>query len=275
MNKLHTHLVSDSTGETANTVMRASLVQFDDIYAIEHIWNMVRSKKQLKEVISGIKENPGFVLFTLVDEKLRKLLVNECQSLGIPCISVLTPVVESLEKYLGAEIHASPGRQHILNDAYFSRIEAVNFVMGHDDGNLIQDVGEADIIVLGVSRTSKTPTCIYLANRGVKAANVPIIPGRQLPSEIFEVENKLIVGLTSDPKNLVQIRKTRLNILKENKETNYVDFEEVTKEVLDARRVFVKNNWPMIDITRRSVEETAATIMKFYRDRDSKATDGR
>jgi len=260
----HLHLVSDSTGETLNLVARASLVQFSDIEAVETAWSMVRSRALVEQVLEGVRKNPGFVLFTLVDEDLRNMLEDGCRDLKIPCIPILDPVVNALGTYLNAEIHAEPGRQHVMDAEYFSRIEALHFVLNHDDGQSPKTLNRADIILVGVSRTSKTPTCIYLANRGLKAANVPIVPGCSLPPELLQSDRPLIIGLTNDPKQLVQIRRNRLRSLGQDEETDYIDLETVTSEVKEAKRLYAMNEWPSIDVTRKSIEEVAASILQYY-----------
>ncbi len=264
MKTLHLHLVSDSTGETVSLVGRASLVQFDDIETTEHVWRMVRNKAQVEEVIAAIESNPGFVLYTVVDDDLRRILEDGCRRLRVPCIPILDPVVTAMGAHLRAEVHARPGRQHVMDAEYFSRIEALNFVLSHDDGQSAWNLDQADVVVVGVSRTSKTPTCIYLANRGIKAANVPVVPGCRLPEEVTNVTNPLVVGLTKDPHQLVQIRRNRLRMLQRDEETDYVDIDTVSEEVNGARRLFNKHDWPVIDVTRRSIEETAATILELY-----------
>lgn len=264
MKTFHLHLVSDSTGETANTMGRACLGYFDDIQATEHVWSMVRNQGQVEEIIAGIEKNPGFVLFTLVDPGLSEALMEGCQRLESPCLAVLDPLVSAMGRYLGVESHPKPGRQHAINAEYFNRIEAMQFVLSHDDGQSVRSLEQADVIVLGVSRTSKTPTCIYLANRGIRAANVPIVPGCPLPSEVTETSNPLIVGLTKDPKRLIQIRRSRLKMLKQDEETDYIDLETVSNEINGARRLFAKHNWPVINVTGKSIEETAATILQLY-----------
>ena len=225
---------------------------------------MVRGRSQVEEVIAGIKAHPGFVLYTLVDAETRNILEEGCRRLQVPSIAMLEPIVAALGSYLGAEIRARPGRQHIMDADYFERIEAMHFVLSHDDGQSTRDLNDADVVVVGVSRTSKTPTCIYLANRGIKAANIPVVPGCPLPPEIFEVDNPLIVGLTEDPKRLVEIRRNRLRMLKQDQQTDYVDSETVAKEISAARRLFASHGWPVIDVTRRSIEETAARILQLY-----------
>jgi len=260
----HLHLVSDATGETVDMIARASLVQFENIEYTEHVWNLLRSEHQIQEIMKGIKENPGFVLYTLVDNEMCQLLENCCRNLKIPCISILDPVVNALGSYLNAEIQAAPGRQHVLDDEYFSKIEALNFVLNHDDGQSTRTLDMADVIIVGVSRTSKTPTCIYLANRGIKAANVPIVPGCELPVELMEAKKPLIVGLTNDPRQLVQVRRNRLKSLGQDEETDYIDMGTVTGEVKEAKRLFTSQGWPIIDVTRKSIEEVAANIVQLY-----------
>ena len=264
MKTFHLHLISDSTGETASTVARACLVQFDNIQPSQHLWSMVRNPAQVDEVLAAVEAKPGFVLFTIVSEDLRKYLEEGCRRLKVPCLGLLDPTIAALEAYLGAAVHARPGRQHVLDAEYFSRIEAMHFALSHDDGQSTWNLDNADVVVLGVSRTSKTPTCIYLANRGIKAANVPVVPGCPLPPEVIEVTNPLIVGLTKDPKRLIQIRRNRLRMLKEDEQTDYVDPETVSEEIRSARRLFAKHGWSVIDVTRRSIEETAATIIQLY-----------
>lgn len=260
----HLHLVSDSTGETVGTLARACLAQFDTIDATEHLWPMVRSKDQVKEVIDGISEYPGFVLYTIVNEEVRNMIEDGCRKLQVPCIAVLDPIIAKLGAHLDAEVHPMPGRQHVMNAEYFSRIEAMHFVLSHDDGQLTRDLDEADVVLMGVSRTSKTPTSIYLANRGLKTANIPIVPGCALPDEVFSATNPLIVGLTKEPKRLVEIRRQRLRMLDQDEGTDYVDLEKVSKEINEARRLFTKNDWPVINVSRKSIEETAATIIQLY-----------
>ncbi len=225
---------------------------------------MVRTENQVQEVIDAIGKNPGFVLYTIVNENLRNLLEDGCRKLQVPCIAVLDPVVAKLGAHLDAEIHAQPGRQHVMDAEYFSRIEAMHFVLSHDDGQSTRDLEQADVVLLGVSRTSKTPTSIYLANRGIKTANIPIVPGSELPEELFTANGPLIIGLTKDPKRLVEIRRQRLRILDQDEETDYVNLDIVSKEINDARRLFTKHDWPVINVSRKSIEETAATIIQLY-----------
>lgn len=258
----HLHLVSDATGETINSVARACLVQFAGIQPLEHVWSLIRTRGQMERVLAGIAENPGPVLFTLINAELRNALMEGCRQLSLPCIPVLDPVIHSLASYFDVEISGRPGLQHTMDADYFARIDAVNFAMGHDDGQLVSHLHEAQVVLVGVSRTSKTPTCIYLANRGIKAGNVPIVPGVPLPPALLSLKGPLIVGLTKDPERLVQVRLNRLRLIAESEnETDYVDPEVVRQEVMAARRLFTRQGWPVIDVTRRSIEETAATIM--------------
>jgi hypothetical protein len=261
--RFHLHLVSDATGETINSVARACLVQFEGVEADEHIWTLVRTDRQLTRVLQGIEEMPGLVLFTMVNEKLRRRLQEECRRLEVSCIPVLDPVVGALAGFLGREAKGRPGRQHELDAEYFGRIDAMSFALAHDDGQSSADYDEADIILVGVSRTSKTPTCIYLANRGIKAANFPVVPGAPLPPELTRTKRPLIVGLTKDPAQLVQVRRHRLKMIAQDENTDYVDPEMVRAEVLACRRLCTRNGWPVLDVSRRSIEETAAAVIQM------------
>lgn len=274
MKEFNLHLVSDSTGETVSSVSRAAISQFDDVEANEHIWSLVRTKGQLDKVVAGIKANPGVVMYTLVDKTLRDTLKAECLKLSLPCIPVLAQVISELTDYLGIESSLLPGRQHELDEKYFSRVNAINFTLAHDDGQATWDLHDADIVLVGVSRTSKSPTCVYLAHRGFKAANVPYVGGCPLPPELEELTKPLIVGLTISTDRLIQIRKTRLQSLKQDEDTNYVEEEKVTQEILESRRLFQRHKWPVIDVTKRSVEETAANIIQYFHERMDKKLNG-
>ena len=264
MSAFHLHLVSDSTGDTVHAVARACLVQFEGAEAIEHIWSMVRTKSQIERVVHGVSLNPGVVLYTLVNDALRVPLVDGCRKLQIPAIPVLDPVIGALASYLGRQSRGLPGQQHLLDAEYFQRIDAMTFALNHDDGQSVWGLNEADVILVGVSRTSKTPTCIYLANRGIKAANVPVVPGVALPPELYAVTRPLVVALTNDPERLIQVRQNRLTQLHQSEQrTDYTDLGAVREEVLHARRIFSEQKWPVIDVTRRSIEETAAAILKL------------
>ena len=262
----HLHLVSDSTGETLINVGRAAAAQYEGVSAIEHVYPLVRSAAQLDRVISEIRAAPGLVLYTLVGGDLGERLEEVARETGSPCLSVLRPVHDLLRAYLGAETTARPGAQHMLNAEYFKRIDAMNFTLAHDDGNLPDDLEEADVILLGVSRTSKTPTSIYLANRGLKTTNLPLVPGVPLPPAIERARKPLVVGLFASPERIVQIRQNRLSSLNADESSLYVDRSAVADEITASRRLFTRNRWPTIDVTRRSIEETAAAIIDLYRD---------
>lgn len=259
----HLHLVSDATGETLNAVAKAACAQFDAARPIEHFYALVRSRKQLDQVLQSIADAPGVILFTMVNEDLRAVLETRCRELNMPVIAVLDPVTDLLGSYLGAPVSHKPGRQHVMDAEYFSRIEALNFAMAHDDGQNIPEMLDADVVLVGISRTSKTPTCIYLANRGIKAANIPLVPSHPLPAGLDDLRTPLIVGLTATPDRLVHIRRNRLRFLHESMDTDYADFEAVTRETIAARRLFAQRGWPVIDVSRRSIEETAASILSL------------
>ena len=267
MKNLHLHLVSDATGETINNVARACLVQFPEVEPIEHTWSMVRSERQLRKVLDGISANPGLVLFTFVDDSLRGVLEEGCRAGNIPCIAGLDPVLGALASFFHMQARHIPGRQHMLDSEYFARIEAMNYVMAHDDGQMTRDLDKADVVLVGVSRTSKTPTSLYLANRGIKAANVPYVPDVPLPPEIETLKRPLIVGLTCDPQALVQVRRNRLRMINDTDETSYTDIDRVKNEVTAARQLFTRHGWPVLDVSRRSIEETAAAIMQMLVER--------
>jgi regulator of PEP synthase PpsR (kinase-PPPase family) len=261
--RFHLHLVSDATGDTVHSVARACLVQFEGAEAIEHIWSMVRTKSQVERIVTAIAAHPGVVLYTLVNETLRQPLIEGCRRLQVPAIPVLDPVIGALASYLGRQSRGLPGQQHLLDSEYFQRIDAMTFALAHDDGQSAFGLDTADVVLVGVSRTSKTPTCIYLANRGIKAANVPAVPAMPLPPELLVAKRPLIVGLTNDPERLIQVRKNRLSMLHQDERTDYTDIEAVREEVASARRLFAEHHWPVIDVTRRSIEETAAAILKL------------
>ncbi|MEM7568744.1 MAG: pyruvate, water dikinase regulatory protein [Pseudomonadota bacterium] len=259
--RVHLHLVSDATGETLESVVKAALAQFDGVDVAKHYWPMIRSPKQMERVMQDIAERPGLVLYTLVNETIREVLQASCRELGLVSVSVLDPVIQALQPFLGLKAHGRPGRQHAMNAAYFRRIEAMQFTLAHDDGHLPENMDDADIVIAGVSRTSKTPTSMYLANRGYKTTNIPLVPETPIPQRLFAPTRALVVGLTTAPDRLVQIRKNRLLALKEEKDTSYIDQDSVRAEITFARRLFSKHGWPVIDVTRRSIEETAAAII--------------
>lgn len=263
MKKVHLHLVSDSTGDTLEQVANAALVQFPDIVPIKHYWPMIRTARHMKRLVAEMEENPGIVMFTLVDHEIEKVLIDACTDHKWPYISVLYGIIRELGRHLGEVPTERPGLQHQMDDKYFDRIDAIQYTLAHDDGQIPDTLEEADIILVGVSRTSKTPTCIYLANRGYRAANIPIVPGCPLPKELEEAKGKFIVGLVNSVDRLVQIRRNRLLMLQEDKTTDYVDEELVKQEVKEARRLFTKMGWPIVDVTRRSIEETSVAIINL------------
>ena len=265
----HVHLVSDSTGETLNAISKAVCARFDNILPIEHIYPLVRSNRQLDRVLREIEDAPGMVVHTIVDRELRTTLVDGCRSMMTPCVAALDPMTAALGRYLGAQLSTRVGAQHALDTDYFNRIEALNYAIGHDDGQGGQNLDSADVVLVGVSRTSKTPTSIYLAHRGVRAANVPLVPGATLPELLFRTTRPLIVGLILSPDRLIQIRRNRLLSLNENRESSYVDADAVREEIVNARRLFERQGWPVIDVSRRSVEETAAAVINLLNARQS------
>jgi len=265
-NYFHLHLVSDATGETLIAVSRAVAAQYQGVASIEHVYPFVRVMAQLERGISEIESAPGIVLFTLVDTDLSNRLEAACREMGIPCLSVLQPIFSLFQAYLGTASTSRPGAQHMLNADYFKRIDALNFTMLHDDGQQPENLDQADVVLLGVSRTSKTPTSIYLANRGIKTANVPLVPNVPLPESIEALRKPLIVGLVASAERIVQIRQNRLLALNADQETAYVDRMSVAEEVALSRRLFAQYGWPIIDVTRRSIEETAAAVIDLYKE---------
>ena len=263
-NYFHLHLVSDATGETLIMVARAAAAQYVNVAPVEHLYPMVRSKRQLDLALNEISESPGVVLYTLLDDDLIATLETRCRELGLPCMSILGPVLRLFQSYLGTETGHRVGAQHVLNAEYFQRIDALNYTMVHDDGQHVEGLNDADVVLVGVSRTSKTPTSIYLANRGVKTGNVPLVPGVSLAPEVERLNGPLVVGLYASPERIVQIRENRLLGLKAHRDdSQYIDKTAVAEEVAYSRRLCAKNQWPSIDVTRRSIEETAAAVMKL------------
>ena len=262
----HLHLVSDSTGETVAAIARAALVLFEGLRPIEHLWYLVRTDEQLDQVIDGIKASPGMVLYTLVDGEAREKLSSACRALELPCLPVLDPLIADISKFYGREVRAKPGKQHAMDADYFARIDAIHFCMAHDDGAGVEDLDDADVVLVGVSRTSKTPTSIYLANRGVRTANIPLVPG-VAPRALDDLEGPLIVGLMIQADRLVQIRRERLESLGVRAPTDYTDAEAVKAELVAARRLFRERGWIELGTTRRSIEETAAEILRRLSER--------
>jgi regulator of PEP synthase PpsR (kinase-PPPase family) len=240
---------------------RAVCARFDDVLPIEHIYALVRSARQLDRVLREVEGAPGVVLHTIVDQDLRVALEQGCRELQMPCVAALDPMVAALARYLGASISTRVGAQHALDNDYFNRMDALNYAISHDDGQGTQDLEAADVVLVGVSRTSKTPTSIYLAHRGIRAANVPLVPGAEPPAQLFNLKRAVVVGLTVSPDRLIQIRRNRLLSLREWRESTYIELDSVRDEIIRARRMFEKYGWPVIDVTRRSVEETAAAII--------------
>src|ERR1043166_3971187 len=264
----HLHLVSDATGETLIMVARAAAAQYANVSPVEHLYPMVRSKKQLDNALAEITDSPGLVLYTLLDDELIELLEKKCRELGLPCMSILGPVLRLFQSYLGTETSHRAGAQHMLNAEYFQRIDALNFTMVHDDGQHTEGLNDADVVLVGVSRTSKTPTSIYLANRGIKTGNVPLVPGVPLPPELETLTRPLVVGLYASPERIVQIRENRLlGLHAHHDDAQYIDKKAVAEEVAFSRRLCDKHNWPSIDVTRRSIEETAAAVMRLLTER--------
>ena len=258
----HVHLVSDSTGETLNAMLKATASQFAAAKPLEHIYALVRSPKQMEKTLAEIEASPGIVLYTVINPDLRRLLEIRCSELQTPAVSVLDPLLNAFTDYLGLEQTHQPGAQHQLDEDYFKRIAALDYTLSHDDGQMMWDLEPADVVLVGVSRTSKTPTCMYLANRGVKAANVPLVPTSDPPKELFSLRKPLVVCLVASPERLAQIRKSRLGGLNAvGAVDEYSDLDLIRAEVLRAKRLAAKHRWPVIDVTRKSVEETAAAIL--------------
>jgi regulator of PEP synthase PpsR (kinase-PPPase family) len=259
----HLHLVSDATGETLNTVAKAAAAQYADFRPIAHIYALVRTPSQLNRALREIEEQPGIVLFTIINPDIRKHLEAQCEVMGVPCLSILDPIISILSQYLNVTSRPQVAGQHALNSDYFRRIDALNFTMAHDDGQSIEDLEKADVVILGVSRTSKTPTSIYLAQRGVRTANIPIIPRIPVPQKLLQLKGPLVVGLIASAERIAQIRRHRLLSLKESRSTDYIDPRLITDELMFMKSLSAENEWPLIDVTRRSVEETAATILNM------------
>jgi len=259
----HLHLVSDATGETLNTVAKAAAAQYSDFRPIAHIYALVRTPSQLNRALREIEEQPGIVLFTLINPDIRRHLERQCESMGVPCLSILDPIIATLSQYLNATSRPQVAGQHALNTDYFRRIDALNFTMAHDDGQSIDDLDKSDVVILGVSRTSKTPTSIYLAQRGIRTANIPVIPDLPIPQKLLELQGPLVVGLIASAERIAQIRRHRLLSLKESRSTDYIDPRLITNELMFMKTLCSSKDWPMIDVTRRSVEETAASILNL------------
>ncbi|HEX4262085.1 MAG TPA: pyruvate, water dikinase regulatory protein [Acetobacteraceae bacterium] len=269
--RINLHLVSDATGETLNSIARATVTQFEHVQIVYHRWSLIRTRFQLHRVLEGIEAEPGPVLSTVIDRALRADLDTTCQRLGLVVVNVLDPVLSVLQETIGEQAQARPGRQYVLDADYFRRIDAMHFVLAHDDGQAQAGIAEADVLLVGVSRSSKTPTSFYLANRGIKAANVPLVPSLPEPPGLANPCCP-VIGLTLDAPALIEIRRHRLRLIAQganapaalrHDSSEYVDEAAVKAELLWARRLCTRRGWPVIDVTRRSIEETAATVLQL------------
>ena len=271
----HLHLISDATGETLIATSRAVASQYENTHAIEHVYTMVRNKNQMKTVIAGIDAKPGIVLYTIADPEIGSFLLDKCNEMGIPAVSVLEPIFKTFQSYLGIQTAHKVGAQHELNAEYFKRIDALNFTMMHDDGQLPEDIEEADIILLGISRTSKTPTSIYLANRGIKTTNIPLVPNVELPKAVYKAKKPLIVALIASTDRIFQVRQNRiLGMETALGNIDYIDRATIAAELAHTRKLCKRNHWPMIDVSRKSIEESAAAILALWNvHRDKNHTD--
>ena len=260
------YLISDSTGETLDRIFLALKAQFNNIEYKVHSYSFTRTENQILKILENAKKNENSViLYTIVDNNLAKCLANASEEKRIPCFGVLGNLILNFSKILNQKASHEPSGQHVLNEEYYDRIEAIQFTMNHDDGNLLNDIEKSDIILVGVSRTSKTPTSIYLANKGFKTSNIPLVNENSLPNKLKEnPQITCVVGLNTEPERLVDLRKNRMNSLKEIESTNYTSIENIKKEIIDAKKTFQKYRWPTIDVTRKSVEETAASIIKIH-----------
>jgi regulator of PEP synthase PpsR (kinase-PPPase family) len=265
----HLHLVSDSTGETLTTIAKAASVQYALVRPIEHVHPLVRTARQLKRVMQEIEQTPGIVLYTITNRELSDELERRCSELKIPCLAVLQPIMSVLESYLGAPRTPTVAGQHVLDADYFRRIDALNFTMAHDDGHLPDDLNDADIILLGISRTSKTPTSIYLSQRGYKTANVPLVPSLPLPEKLMQPHSAFVVCLIASPDRIAEVRRHRAMMLADRNLGDYVDRDRIAAEIAYSRKICAQHKWPIIDVTRRSVEESAAQILKLLHDREA------
>ena len=262
--KLHLHLVSDATGETTHQLGRAGIAQFQHVEVIEHVWTLVRTKDHLVAIEDAMQKYGGVALYSLADREIRDSMEAICSRHNILAVSVLDHIVHTLSKVLGKPENGIVGGQHRMDRAYFDRMEALDFTIQHDDGQGLTTVGNADILIVGVSRSSKTPTSIYLSHRGYKVANYPLVPGVPMPLDDIPHQDLLVVGLIKDARSLAQIRRNRLVSMNEHENSDYADLENIAEEVANARRLFTQHKWPMIDVTRRSVEETAAAIINLH-----------
>jgi regulator of PEP synthase PpsR (kinase-PPPase family) len=269
----HLHLISDATGETLTTMAKAAAVQYAQMRPIEHVHPLVRTEKQLARVLQEVEQAPGVVLYTVVKKELVEEIERRCRDLKVPCLHVLQPIMQIFESYLGAPQTPIVAGQHVLDADYFARIDALNFAMAHDDGQLPEDLSRADIIILGISRTSKTPTSIYLAQRGYKTTNLPLVPGIDPPAALLQHHSAFVVGLVASAERIAEIRRNRVQLIGDRQLGDYVDRAQITEEIQYSRRLCARHGWPVIDVTRRSVEETAATIIRLLHDRRAGASE--
>ena len=269
--KFHIHLVSDSTGETLNALANAALAQFENVDVQVHFYALVRGEHQLARALDHITITPGLVFFTLANQELRDKLIYRCDALLIECVDVLDAPVTALRGFLGSRETHKVGRQHQVDQRYLERIDTLNFTIAHDDGQSLDTIGDAEVILTGASRTSKTPTCVYLAIRGVRAANVPLVPHMPPPPQLLAAKKPLIVGLWVTPDRLVQVRRNRLASMGEGRDTSYIDPDVVREEINATRRLFEQHDWPTLDVSRRSIEETAAAVMNLLTERQEHA----
>jgi regulator of PEP synthase PpsR (kinase-PPPase family) len=261
---IHIHLISDATGETTHMLARAALGKFAGAQAIEHVWTLVRTMEHLKTIKDEIAEHGGVVFYSISDADIRQELEQICQKRRVPYLSILDPAVRTLSKILGKPTTARIGAQHRMDEAYFNRMEALEFAVHHDDGQAMSSIHNADILLVGVSRSSKTPTSIYLANRGYKVANYPLVPGIAPPIELMQNKNVLVVGLINEARRLSQIRRNRLESMNVEKDIDYADIRKINDELNQATKLFKEQGWPIIDVSRKSIEETAAEIINIH-----------
>jgi regulator of PEP synthase PpsR (kinase-PPPase family) len=267
---INLHLISDSTGETLSSVARAVLSQFEKVESNDFIWSLIRTKPQLDRVLEAISKKPGIVLYTIMHDDLVEDLRKECYKLQLPCIPVLSHIIAEFSNYLKENISHAVGRQHLIDNEYFSRVDAISYTITHDDGQSSWDLYEADIIIVGVSRTSKSPTSVYLSCRGYKVANIPFVSIETIPTSLFEIKKPLIVGLIINPEKLAQIRQSRLTSIGQEVSNNYVEIESIKEEIAESRKLFNRLNCPVIDVTKRSVEETSAKIIQLLQEKKLK-----
>lgn len=269
LRSIHLHLVSDATGETLISISKAVMAQYEGISAQEHMHMLVRSSRQMRRTLQKIEMQPGIVLHTVLNPKLVDELDKRCAELKVPAIPVLDGIIKIFDQYLGADHKPMISGQHAMDASYFRRIDALNFTMEHDDGRLPANINDADIVLLGISRTTKTPTGIYLAQRGYKTTNVPLVPSLPFPKALLEPHDAFVVCLIASPDRIAEVRLHRSQMLSDKDLDDYIDRSQIAEEISYSRRICARNGWPVIDVTRRSVEETAATILQLKHDRET------